>query len=151
MKACQLSVLVENKPGSLSRVTKILAREKINIRSITISSHGESGVINAIVDHPKQAQKALEMDGFSVSLKDIIAVPVDDKPGSFDKLVQLLADKNINIENSYGFVVESWKKAIIILDIHELERAKEILEEAGFEILNEEEMSAVEPFHYMKY
>lgn len=151
MKACQLSVLVENKPGSLSRVTKILAREKINIRSITISSHGESGVINAIVDHPKQAQKALEMDGLSVSLKDIIAVHVDDKPGSFDKLVQLLADKNINIENSYGFVLESWKKAIIILDIQELERAKEILEEAGFEILNEEEMSAVEPFHYMQY
>jgi len=151
MKACQLSVLVENKPGSLSRVTKILAREKINIRSITISSHGESGVINAIVDRPKQAQKALEMDGLSVSLKDIIAVPVDDKPGSFDKLVQLLADKNINIENSYGFVLESWKKAIIILDIQELERAKEILEEAGFEILNEDEMSAVEPFHYMKY
>ncbi len=151
MKACQLSVLVENKPGSLSRVTKILAREKINIRSITISSHGESGVINAIVDRPKQAQKALEMDGLSVSLKDIIAVPVDDKPGSFDKLVQLLADKNINIENSYGFVLESWKKAIIILDIQELERAKEILEEAGFEILNEDEMSAVEPFHYMRY
>jgi len=64
---------------------------------------------------------------------------------------QLVADKNINIENAYGFVLESWKKAIIILDVKELERAKEILEKAGFEILNEEEMSAVEPFHYMKY
>lgn len=151
MKAYQLSVLAENKPGSLSRVTKILAKEKINIRSITISSHGEFGIINAIVDHPRQAQKALDREGLSVSLKNIIAVPIEDKPGSFDKLVQLLADKNINIENAYGFVLESWKKAIIILDIKELERAKEILEKAGFEILNEEEMSAVEPFHYMKY
>ncbi|NQT09882.1 MAG: ACT domain-containing protein [Desulfobacteraceae bacterium] len=34
MKAYQVSVLAENKPGSLSRVTKILANEKINIRSI---------------------------------------------------------------------------------------------------------------------
>jgi hypothetical protein len=151
MKAYQLSVLAENKPGSLSRVTKILAKEKINIRSITISSHGEFGIINAIVDHPRQAQKALDREGLSVSLKDIIAVPIEDKPGSFDKLVQLLAGKNINIENAYGFVLESWKKAIIILDVQELERAREILEKAGFEILNEEEMSAVEPFHYMRY
>ncbi|MBW2568852.1 MAG: ACT domain-containing protein [Deltaproteobacteria bacterium] len=151
MKAYQLSILAENKPGTLATVTKILAREKINIRSITISSHGEFGVINAIVDHPRQAQKALDREGLSVSLKDIIAVSVKDKPGSFDKLVQLLADQNINIENSYGFVLESWKKAIIILDIQELERAGEILEKAGFEILSEEEMSAVEPFHYMQY
>ena len=151
MKAYQLSILAENKPGTLARVTKILAKEKINIRSITISSHGEFGIINAIVDHPRQAQKALDREGLSVSLKDIIAVPIEDKPGAFDKLVQLLAGKNINIENSYGFVLESWKKAIIILDVQELEMAKEILEKAGFEILSEEEMSAVEPFHYMKY
>ena len=151
MKAYQLSILAENKPGSLARVTRILAKEKINIRSITISSHGEFGIINAIVDHPRQAQKALDREGLSVSLKDIIAVSIEDKPGSFDKLVQLLVGENINIENSYGFVLESWKKAIIILDVQELERAKEILEKAGFEILNEEEMSAVEPFHYMKY
>lgn len=151
MKAYQLSILAENKPGTLARVTKILAKEKINIRSITISSHGEFGIINAIVDHPRQAQKALDREGLSVNLKDIIAVPIEDKSGAFDKLVQLLAGKNINIENSYGFVLESWKKAIIILDVQELERAKEILEKAGFEILNEEEMSAVEPFHYMKY
>ena len=151
MKAYQLSILAENKPGTLAMVTKILAKEKINLRSITISSHGEFGIINAIVDHPRQAQKALNREGLSASLKDIIAVSVKDKPGSFDKLVQLLADKNINIENSYGFVLESWEKAIIILDIQELERAREILERAGFEILSEEEMSAVEPFHYMKY
>ena len=151
MKAYQLSILAENKPGTLARVTKILAKEKINIRSITISSHGEFGIINAIVDHPRQAQKALDREGLSVSLKDIIAVPIEDKPGAFDKLVQLLAGKNINIENSYGFVLESWKKAIIILDVQELEMAREILEKAGFEILSEEEMSAVEPFHYMKY
>ena len=151
MKAYQLSILAENKPGTLARVTKILAKEKINIRSITISSHGEFGIINAIVDHPRQAQKALDREGLSVNLKDIIAVPIEDKPGAFDKLVQLLAGKNINIENSYGFVLESWKKAIIILDIQELEMAREILEKAGFEILSEEEMSAVEPFHYMKY
>ena len=151
MKAYQLSILAENKPGTLARVTKILAKEKINIRSITISSHGEFGIINAIVDHPRQAQKALDREGLSVNLKDIIAVPIEDKPGAFDKLVQLLAGKNINIENSYGFVLESWKKAIIILDIQELEMAREILEKAGFEILSEEEMSAVEPFHYMRY
>ena len=151
MKAYQLSILAENKPGSLARVTRILAKEKINIRSITISSHGEFGIINAIVDHPRQAQKALDREGLSVSLKDIIAVSIEDKPGSFDKLVQLLVGENINIENSYGFVLESWKKAIIILDVQELEMAREILEKAGFEILSEEEMSAVEPFHYMKY
>lgn len=151
MKAYQLSVPAENRPGSLARITEILAKEKINLRSITISSHGDSGVINIMVDDPKQGQKALVKGGLTVSLKEVIAVSIEDKPGCLDKLVQLLNKENINIENAYGFVLESWKNAIFVVEIEQLERAREVLKKGGFEVLDAEAMSSLEPFHYMRY
>ena len=105
MKAYQLTIPVENKPGVLAQITSILARKNINIRSATISSFGASGFINLIVNDPKQGHKALTKEGIPVEFKEIIAVLIEDRPGGLDKLLQILSGDNINIENGYGFVI----------------------------------------------
>ncbi len=151
MIAHQLLIPAENKPGKLAEVTHILAGEKLNIRAITISSFGKEGFLNIIVEDPKAALKALEKAGISVSLKEIIAVLIDDRPGGLDSLAQILADNKINIENAYGFVLESFKQAIFVLDVQEIEKALKLIEKNGFKTLSSEYLSTIEPFHYMKY
>jgi len=151
MTAYQISIFAENKPGRLAKVTGLLAKEKINIRATTISTSGDFGIINLIVDDPKRAQKVLSKEGLTVSIKDVIAVVIDDNPGGLDKLVQVLTGENINIENAYGFVIESRKNAVFIVEVDQLEKTQEILKKKGFEILDTESLSAIEPFHYLKY
>jgi hypothetical protein len=151
MVAYQLSVFAENKPGRLAKVTGILGREKINIRAISISTSDAFGVINILVDDPKRAHTVLSKEGLTVSLKEVVAVLIEDKPGGLDKLIQLLYAENINIENAYGFVLESWKKAVFVVDVDQLEKTQELLKKNKFETLDAAALSAVEPFHYMKY
>ncbi|MEA3471472.1 MAG: ACT domain-containing protein [Thermodesulfobacteriota bacterium] len=151
MTAYQLSIFAENKPGRLAKVTGILGKENINIRAISISSSDAFGVINMLVDDPERAQKILSKEGLTVNLKEVIAVVIEDRPGGLDKLIQLLYDKDINVENAYGFVLESWKKAVFVVDVDQREKTQELLKEHGFETLNAEALSAAEPFHYMKY
>ena len=151
MVAYQLSVFAENKPGRLAKVTRILGREKLNIRAISISTSDDFGVINILVDDPKRASTVLSDEGLTVSLKEVIAVLIEDKPGGLDKLVQLLAAEDVNIENAYGFVLESWKKAVFVVDVDQLEKTQELLKKNKFETLDAAALSAVEPFHYMKY
>ena len=151
MKAYQLTIPAENKPGVLARVTSILAQKKINIRSATISSFGDSGFINLIVNNPKLGHKVLSKEGINVELKEVIAVLIGDRPGGIDKLLQVLLAENINIENGYGFVIESRKNAVFILDVKNLEKAKELIEASGFKALSPQELSEIEPFHYVGY
>jgi len=151
MTAYQLSIFAENKPGRLSKITGILAGADVNIRAITISTSNDFGVVNLLVDRHKEAQKALEKGGLTVSLKKVIAVVIDDRPGGLDKLIQVLAAEDINVENAYGFVLESWKNAVFVIDVDQLERTQEILEKKGFRLLGADELAAVEPFHYMNY
>jgi len=151
MIACQLSIIAENKPGGLSLVTAILRREKINIRAITIANAGDFGVVNVLVDDPERAYKVLLKEGLTVKQRAVIAVVIEDKPGGLDGLIQLLAHENINVENAYGFVLENREKAVFVLDVTELEKAQEVLKKAKLETLSSEALSAIEPFHYMKY
>ena len=151
MTAYQLTVPVDNKPGRLAQVSGILNREKINIRANTISSFGDKGFFNILVDDPRLALKALKKEGVEASLKEIIAVVIDDKPGGMDRLVQLLAEKKINIENAYGFVLESNKTAVFVVDVSDIDGTQKILREHKFKTLTPEALAEIEPFHYMKY
>jgi hypothetical protein len=151
MIAYQLSIFAQNKPGRLAKVTGILKKGKINIRAITIATSDVFGVINVLVDDPEAARSILESEGLIVSMKEVIAVVIEDKPGGLDRLVQLLLDNEINIENAYGFVLESRKKAVFVIDVDQLEKTQTVLKDAGFATLDARALSAIEPFHYMNY
>ena len=128
-----------------------MAREKIDIRATTISSFGDHGFFNLIVDDVERAEKVLKKAGINVELKEVIAVLMKDQPGGLDKLVQILVEAQINIENAYGFVIESHRNAVFILDVKDIEKTKEVLKKEKFSTLSAEALAAIEPFHYMKY
>jgi hypothetical protein len=151
MTVHQLSVFAENKPGQLARITRVLSKEKVNIRATTIATSHSYGVINLIVDDPGRARKALTAEGLMVTMKEVMAVIIEDKPGGLDRLTQLLAKENININNAYGFVLESWKTAIFVVDVDQMEKARQLIEKAKFKTLDDDSLAAVEPFHYVKY
>jgi hypothetical protein len=151
MIACQLSIFAENKPGRLAAVTRILAKEKINIRATTIATSDTFGVISLIVDDPARAEAALTKAGMTVTPGQVLAVVIPDQPGGLDKLTQLLFAEQININNAYGFVLEGHRKAVFVVSVDQVEKAETLLEKNGFQTLDAEALSAIEPFHYMKY
>jgi hypothetical protein len=151
MIAYQLSVFAEDKPGKLAHVTGVLARAEISIRATTISTSDTFGVINLIVDEPKRAEKVLTEAGMTVHLKSVLAVLIPDRPGGLDKLMQLLYREGININNAYGFVLECSARAVFVVDVDQIEKTEKLVEKSGFKTLDTQALSAIEPFHYMKY
>lgn len=151
MIAHQLSIFAENKPGKLAAVTSVLAKAKISIRATTIATTDTFGVINLIVDDPKEAQAALTKAGMMVKLRPVLAILIDDRPGGLDRLTQLLFKEGVNVNNAYGFVLESREKAVFVVDVDQMDKAEKLIEKNGFRTLDTEALSAIEPFHYMKY
>jgi hypothetical protein len=141
MIAYQLSIFAENKSGKLAKVTGALAREKINIRATTIATADTFGIINLIVDDPKRAEKVLSDAEMTVHLREILAVLIPDIPGGLNNLMQLLYQEGININNAYGFVLESSKKAVFVVDVDQMPRTEKLLEEKGFKTLDAQSLS----------
>jgi hypothetical protein len=143
MIAQQLSIFAENKPGRLAAVTHMLAQDKINIRATTISTSDTFGVINLIVDEPERAKSSLAKAGLMVHLRDVLAVLIEDQPGGLNKLTQLLFAEGVNINNAYGFVLESHKKAVFVVDVDQISKAEAIIENNGFKTIDSDTLSAL--------
>jgi ACT domain-containing protein len=140
MQIKQLSVFVENKPGRLAEITEVLAVANVDIRAISVADTSDFGILRVIVDKPNEAVTALKTSGMTVSLTDVIAIGIDDQPGSFAKYIRALADAGLAIEYMYAFVSRDKGKAYIIIRADQGDKASQVLSEVGADILTPEKL-----------
>jgi len=131
----QLSVFVENKKGRMAHIAELMGDAGVDIRALSIADTSDFGILRVIVDRPDLAVKTLREAGMAVTLTDVIAVGMEDKPGSFAKIIRTVADAGIEVEYMYAFIGRTAEKAFMIMRANEPEKAVEILTAAGAEIL----------------
>lgn len=136
----QLNVFVENKPGKLDSIAKMLTESDIQIIAFSVQNRGDFGVLRLLVSDPDKASMMLTRNGFACANKDIIAVSVKDKKGNLHKLTSLLLSKNVNMVDTYGFVTSSGGTGICVLEVEDMPNVKEVLEKGGFKVLGESEL-----------
>jgi len=139
----QLAVFLENKPGKLEAITKILAGSGLNIRGISMASEGEFGVLKILVNNPRKARKMLKAHQFTVSERNVVVAIIDDRPGALHDLLLILSSQSINIEDCYGIVLEEGGKAAIVLDIEQFPEAVKVLRENKIRVLSDKELYAL--------
>jgi len=140
--AKQLTIFVENRAGRLKSISENLHKSNIDIRAFTIQDRGDYGLLRLIVDKPNEAYLALADCGCACALKDILAISVPDQPGNFDKLTSALAEKNINVTDAYGFVLQPHSTGVCCMEIEQpqMAAAEKIVKDAGFTVLQDEEL-----------
>jgi len=136
--AKQISVFSENKPGRLAYITKILKDNNINIRAIKISSSGDFGVVKLLVNQPDLCFQKLREAGITAYLRDIVGIVIQDQAGGLFDVSSILARYSINIEDSYGFVLEDKKKAVLIIETNDISKLKEILNKENIKYFQDE-------------
>jgi len=135
MNVTQLSLFLENKPGHLQSALKVLAEEGINIMTLTIAEVADFGIVRMIVNKPQKALEALRQYKFVCSPTDVLAIELDDKPGSLLKALETFARRNLNIEYMYAFTEKRGDRAVMIFKFADIESAKKALLEEGFNVV----------------
>ena len=134
----QISVFVENKPGQLGKITKILREEKIDIRAFSIADTVEFGILRLIVSTPEKASEALRKAGFTAQLTDVLVAVMKDKIGAFDEIVSYLSAENVDVQYVYSFIGELAATGRVAIRTDKMEKAYEILKSKGIEISSQE-------------
>ena len=127
MKVEQISVFLENKPGSLEHATRVLRDAGINIRTLSLAETVDFGILRLIVNDVEKANKVLKDAGFRVNKTVVVAVEVPDKPGGLHSIMEALSKEGINVEYLYAFVEKSGQNAVIIFRFDAPEKAIDVL------------------------
>ncbi len=140
MKVKQISIFLENKPGSLEKVTGVLSAAAINIRALALADTSDFGILRLIVNDVPTARKVLQENGFTLKCTDVVAVEVPDRPGGLHGILSVLSREGINVEYMYAFIERSGENAIIIFRFNPTDTAIDVLLKHGFTVLPGEQV-----------
>lgn len=139
----QVSVFLDNHPGSLSEVMEKLDQNDIKIFALSIAEAGEFGLVRLITEDPAKATKVLEDAEFNLakSRKNIevtvISITGKDK---VSKITKVLGDSGLNIDYAYSSAVHMNGKFALVLRVNDLDKAEKTLKENGIAILTLDEI-----------
>ena len=137
MRIKQLSIFIENQSGTLTRVLELLGKAHIQMIACTIADTAEYGIFRIICSEPDRACSELKAAGVAVTISEVFAIEMNDRPGGAADAVKAFSNAGIEITYMYAFLLDG--KGIMIIRTDETEKAREVIKSQGLPYLCEKD------------
>lgn len=132
----EISVFLPNKPGMLGKFSKLLLENDINYRAMTIAEIDDKSLLRMVVDKTQEAIDLLKKNNYLLSITDVLAVEIPDKPETLYEIAEILGENDVNIEYIYSSTILK-REAIIILKVDKTNKALEIFKRRGINLIED--------------
>ena len=112
------TVSLNNKPGELSKTTKILAEAGVNIEAIEAEVLGQHGFLRFYASNSSTADEVLRRAGYIVTTVPVLEVVLPNHPGEIARMADTLAKGKVNIESSFGAQITTKCRIEVVLFVH---------------------------------
>ncbi|BBA35622.1 ACT domain-containing protein [Methylocaldum marinum] len=123
----QLSIAIENKPGRLAAIGRLMAGCGVNIKDICVVDNVEQGMIRLITSDPAACKAQLASEGHVALEADVIVLILKDRPGQLEAVGSALNQAGINIDYAYGSEDAREEELRLIIKVSNLKKAAEVL------------------------
>lgn len=123
----QISIYLENRPGTLAEIAQTLTARDINIEAFMVSEAVDYAVVRMIVSDPDQAIHMLGDRGLLVIENAVLSLSLKNRPGQLVRISQRLAKAKVNIHYAYGSAGTKGGNGFLFLRVSNIERAQKVL------------------------
>ncbi|MGI6070073.1 MAG: ACT domain-containing protein [Blautia sp.] len=127
MTVKQISVFIENKPGTMGELTEVLSKNNIDMRALSLAETSDFGIARIITDDVYHAMQVLKDEDYVCSVTKVLAVAIPDEPGALAKVIRFLGDAGVNVEYMYAFITRKKDVAYMIFRVEDNEAAIKVL------------------------
>jgi hypothetical protein len=100
--AMDLTVILEDRPGTLADLGEALGKAGINIEGGCGFPCEGKGVIHILVEDAAAARQALEEAGIEVrGERQVLVLEIEDRPGALGEVSRRIANAGVNIDLAY--------------------------------------------------
>ena len=118
-----LTITLEDQPGTLAKATEAIAKAGINIEGAAGIPCGGEGVFHVLTKDAQATRRALESAGFKISAEQqVVVIDLEDKPGTSASLYRRIADAKLNVNLTY---VATNNRVVVGAD--NIQKLKEVL------------------------
>lgn len=119
--AIEFQVALQNKPGALAKLTRLLGHADVNIEAIQGRSGRTESVVHFVPDSAEHATAVLRGNGVGFTTREVLLVNVLDEPGVLGDVALVMSDAGVNIDSVYVTT-----KGLVVLGVDDYEGAVQV-------------------------
>lgn len=139
----QISVFLENRPGTLAELTGVLCEHNVDMRAMCVADAMDFGIARIIVDDVYNTMTVLKDAGYICQITKVLTVEMVDEPGALSKILDLLGKEGINLEYTYAFLTRKRDTAYLVLKVAEPEKAEKVLRAASIKLIGQDSLQSI--------
>jgi hypothetical protein len=116
-KIKQFTIAIENRPGAVAEVARILGNAKVNILSLAGTAQGTSGTIELVAEDARRAKKALDEAKISHQETTAEAYELPNKAGALAQYLERLAARGTNLKSIHATASKGRRKAVVVCTV----------------------------------
>ena len=140
MTVKQISVFIENKPGTMGELTEVLSKNQIDMRALSLAETSDFGIARIITDDVYHAVQVLKEEDYVCSVTKVLAVAIPDEPGALAKVIRFLGDAGVNVEYMYAFITRKKDTAYMIFRVEDNEAAIKVLTKHNVKLVCQDDL-----------
>ena len=134
----QLSIFLENRSGTLTKVLDIFKEAGLHIIASSIADTAQYGLVRIICSEPQRAYLELERNGLAVALSDVFAIELDERPGQIAEIVRGLSEAEFGIVYMYSLFIHG--KGLLFIRTDKTEEARDVIQRSSLRCVPEKEL-----------
>ena len=99
--AIEFRVILQDRPGTLAQLGRLLGDARVNIEAIQGTSREGKGFIQFVVNDSDKTARALDTAGIDYTKREVLIVKVLDEPGMLGDVALVISEAGINIDSVY--------------------------------------------------
>jgi hypothetical protein len=116
-KIKQLTIAVENRPGAVAEIARVLGNAKVNVLSLMGTVQETSGTIQLVAEDAKRAKKALDEAKISYQETAAEEYELPNKAGTLAQCLEKLATKGVNLNSIHATASKGGRKAVVVYTV----------------------------------
>lgn len=137
----QISVFLENRPGTLRELTEKLGGAGIDIRELSVADTQNFGIVRMILRENvlESAMELLRSEGYTARINHVLCAEIPDRAGGLARLLGVIEDADISVEYMYSFRRSAGGNVLLVLRLSDQEKGSKLLESEGVKLYSQAE------------
>jgi hypothetical protein len=140
----QFNVFLANRLGSLLNVVRRFEISGNPIIALTVIDSADCAIIRIVVSDPERAYEIFDDAKLPFTESDLLVVQLPDAPQPLVQICKALLAAEISIHYAYPLMIGSMGRSALALHVEDIETAVQHLDQKGFKLLSENDLSAGE-------
>ncbi|MBU0719196.1 MAG: amino acid-binding protein, partial [Planctomycetes bacterium] len=98
----QICVGLDNKPGELARLCRVLRDAAVNIEALCVTDDADCVWVNIVTNPADVAERVLSEGGYRFFTEKVLVLKIANQPGELEGVAAKLAEAKVNINYVYG-------------------------------------------------